>query len=133
VRAQADAADRRGQGVSEPGRADQPGPGAGARVRGREEGGWIWIRGLRSDPLWLNLNRPISDGLPRSNDWGRTQARCHRSVPRRELAVDEGAGHGGAPEAWGLARARSGRSSGLCHVDHAGAGAPEGASHSKAG
>jgi hypothetical protein len=26
--------DRRGRGVSEPGRADQPGPAAGARVRG---------------------------------------------------------------------------------------------------
>jgi hypothetical protein len=27
-----------GQGVSEPGRADQPGPEAGARVRGKREG-----------------------------------------------------------------------------------------------
>jgi hypothetical protein len=30
-----DATDRRGQGVSELGRADRPGPGAGAQVRGR--------------------------------------------------------------------------------------------------
>jgi hypothetical protein len=37
-RGHADATDRRGQGVSEPGRTDQPGPGAGARVRGNREG-----------------------------------------------------------------------------------------------
>jgi hypothetical protein len=53
--------------------------------------------------------------------------------PRRELAGDEGAGHGGAPEAWGLARACSGRSSGLGHGHHAGAGAPERAAHCEAG
>jgi hypothetical protein len=35
-RGRADASDKRGQGVSEPGRADQPGPGAETRVRGRE-------------------------------------------------------------------------------------------------
>jgi hypothetical protein len=33
-----DTTDRRGQGVSEPGWADQPGLGAGARVRGKREG-----------------------------------------------------------------------------------------------
>jgi hypothetical protein len=33
----ADATDKWGQGVSKPGRADQPGPGAETRVRGREE------------------------------------------------------------------------------------------------
>jgi hypothetical protein len=36
-RGRADATDKQGQGVSEPGRADQPGPGAETRVRGREE------------------------------------------------------------------------------------------------
>jgi hypothetical protein len=36
-RGRADATDRRGHGVSEPGRADQPGPGAETRVRGTEE------------------------------------------------------------------------------------------------
>jgi hypothetical protein len=36
-RGRADATDWRGQGVSEPGRADQPGLGAETRVRGREE------------------------------------------------------------------------------------------------
>jgi hypothetical protein len=44
-----------------------------------------------------------------------------------------GAGHGGAPEAWGLARARSGQSGGLGHGHHAGEGAPEGAAHGEAG
>jgi hypothetical protein len=39
-RGRTDAADRRGQGVSEPGRAHQPGPAAGARVRGKI-GGWL--------------------------------------------------------------------------------------------
>jgi hypothetical protein len=33
----ADATGKQGQGISEPGRADQPGPGAETRVRGREE------------------------------------------------------------------------------------------------
>jgi hypothetical protein len=33
----ADATDKQGQGISEPGRADQPGPGAETWVRGREE------------------------------------------------------------------------------------------------
>jgi hypothetical protein len=37
----ADVADKRGQGISRPGRADQPGPEAKARVRGRERGGQI--------------------------------------------------------------------------------------------
>jgi hypothetical protein len=54
-------------------------------------------------------------------------------VPWRELARDEGAGHDGALEAWGLAPARSGRSGGLDHGYHAGAGAPEGAAHDEAG
>jgi hypothetical protein len=40
-RGRADTTDRRGQGVSELGRADQSGPGEGARVRGRERGGHI--------------------------------------------------------------------------------------------
>jgi hypothetical protein len=44
-----------------------------------------------------------------------------------------GAGHDGALEAWGLARACSGRSGGLSHGHHAGAGAPEGAAHGEAG
>jgi hypothetical protein len=54
-------------------------------------------------------------------------------VPRRELTGDEEVGHGGAPEAWGLAWAQSGRSGGLSHGLHAGARAPEGADHGKAG
>jgi hypothetical protein len=127
-------ADSRGQGVSEPGRADQPGLEAETRVRGkRERGGWIWIGGLRSDSLWLSLNRPISDRRPISNGQGRTQARWRRLVPWQELAGDEEAGHGGAPEAWGLVRACSGWSDGLGHGHHAGAGAPEGAAHGEAG
>jgi hypothetical protein len=93
----------------------------------------VTIGELRPDPLWLNPNHPISDGRPRSNGWGRTQARWRRSVLRRELAGDEGTGHGGALEAWGLARARSGRSGGLGHGHHTGAGAPEGAAHDEAG
>jgi hypothetical protein len=132
-RGRADAANRRGQGVSEPGRADQPGPEAETRVRGRERGGWIWIEGLQSYPLWLSLNCPISDGRPRSNGHGRTQARWRRSVPWRELAGDEEAGHGGALEAWGLVWACSGRSGGLSHGYHASAEAPEGTAHDEAG
>jgi hypothetical protein len=54
-------------------------------------------------------------------------------VPRRELTGDEGAGHSRAPEAWGLARARSGWSGRLGHGHHAGAGAPEGAARGEAG
>jgi hypothetical protein len=38
VGARADAADRRGQGDSEPEWSDQPGPGARARVRGKRGG-----------------------------------------------------------------------------------------------
>jgi hypothetical protein len=41
-RGRADATDKRGQGASEPGRTDQPGPEAGTRVKGKKEG--------RSDP-----------------------------------------------------------------------------------
>jgi hypothetical protein len=59
--------------------------------------------------------------------------RWRRSVPRRGLTGDEEAGHGGAPDAWGLAWVRSGRSGGLGHGLHAGAGAPEGADHGEAG
>jgi hypothetical protein len=51
ARERADATNRLGRAVSEPGRADQPGPAAGARVRGREESSRIWIGGLRLDPL----------------------------------------------------------------------------------
>jgi hypothetical protein len=51
VDARADVTDRRGRGVSEPGRADQPGPAAGARVRGREESSQIWIEELGLGPL----------------------------------------------------------------------------------
>jgi hypothetical protein len=54
-------------------------------------------------------------------------------VLRREVAEDKGTGHGGAPEAWGLARARSGWSGRLGHGHHTGAGAPEGAAHGEAG
>jgi hypothetical protein len=46
-----DATDRQGRGVSEPGRANQPGPAVGARVRVREKTGRIWIGGLRLDTL----------------------------------------------------------------------------------
>jgi hypothetical protein len=49
-RERVDATNRRGRGVSEPGRADQPGPVAWARVRGREKSGRLWIRGLRLGP-----------------------------------------------------------------------------------
>jgi hypothetical protein len=101
--------------------------------RGRERGGWIQIEGLGLDPLGLSLNHPILDGRPRSNGQGLTWARWRRSVPWREFAGDEGAGHGGAPKARGLAQARSGRSGGLSHGLRAGAGAPEGADHGKAG
>jgi hypothetical protein len=59
-----------GQGVSELGRADRPGPGAEKRVRGRGESGRIQIEGLQSDPHRWNLNRLISDGRPRSNGCG---------------------------------------------------------------
>jgi hypothetical protein len=48
-RGRVDVTDRRGRGVSEPGRADQPGPAAGVRVRGREKSGRISIGGLRLD------------------------------------------------------------------------------------
>jgi hypothetical protein len=81
----------------------------------------------------LSLNRPISDGRPRSNGQGWAWARWRRSVPRRGLAGDKEAGHGGAPEAWGLAWARSGRSGGLSHGLHASVGAPEGPDHGEAG
>jgi hypothetical protein len=76
---------------------------------------------------------PDLGGCPRSNGQGWTQARWRRSVPQRELAGDKEAGHGGAPEAWGLVRARSGRSGRLGHGHHAGAGAQEGAAHGEAG
>jgi hypothetical protein len=45
-RGRADVIDRRGQGISEAGRADQPGPGAETRVRGERRDGWIWIERL---------------------------------------------------------------------------------------
>jgi hypothetical protein len=103
-RGRADATDKRGQGVSEPGLADQPGPGADARVRGERRDGWIWIGWLRLDPLGLDLHCPISGERPRSNGGGgRLWARWRRSVPRRKLTGDEQTGHGEAPEAWGLA------------------------------
>jgi hypothetical protein len=70
---------------------------------GRERGGWIQIGGLGLDPLELSLNRPISDERSGSNGQGRAWARWRRSVPRRELAGDEKAGHDGAVEARGLA------------------------------
>jgi hypothetical protein len=88
--------DKRGQGISGSGWADRPDPGAEARVRGRGESGRIQIKGLRSDPLELSLNRPILGGRPRSNGRGRTWARWRHSVPRREFAGNEQAGHGGA-------------------------------------
>jgi hypothetical protein len=59
--------------------------------------------------------------------------RWRRSVPRRELAGDEQTGHGGAPGAWGLAKAHIGGSGGLTRGHHADAGAPEGAAHGEAG
>jgi hypothetical protein len=51
----------------------------------------------------------------------------HRSVPWRELAGDEEAGHGGAPGAWELAWAQSRWSREFSHglhasADHDGAG-----------
>jgi hypothetical protein len=46
----AGATDRRGRGVSEPGQADRPGPGARAQVWGREECEQIQIGVLRLDP-----------------------------------------------------------------------------------
>jgi hypothetical protein len=100
---------------------------------GRERGGWIQIRGLGLDLLGLSLNHPISDELSRSNGQGRSWARWRRSVPRRELAGDEGAGHAGALEARGLAWAQSGWSSELSHGLHAGAEAPESVDHGEAG
>jgi hypothetical protein len=57
-----------GLGVSaNQGRADRPGPAAGARVRDRVGNDWIWIRRLRLDLLWLNPDRQILDGRLRSN------------------------------------------------------------------
>jgi hypothetical protein len=85
------------------------------------------------DPLRLSLNRPISDERSGSNGQGWTWARWRRSVPQREFAGDEKAGHGGALEAQGLSQARSGLSGGLGHGPHAGVGAPESADHGKAG
>jgi hypothetical protein len=99
----ADPTDKRGQGVSEPGRADQSGLGAEARVRGREE------RQLDLDRTATIRSAQIGSTLsdlgrrPRSNGRGRSWARWRHSVPRRKLAGDEQTGHGGAPEAWGLA------------------------------
>jgi hypothetical protein len=75
---------------------------------GEESDGWIQIGGLGLDLLELALNCPISDERPGSNGQGRTWAWWRRSVPRRELARDEGASHGGAPGALGLAWAQSG-------------------------
>jgi hypothetical protein len=46
---------------------------------------------------------------------------------------DEGASHGRATEAWGLARARSGRSGGPGYGLYTGAEALEGAAHGEAG
>jgi hypothetical protein len=86
--------------------------------------------GIRSG---LSLNRLISDGRPRSNGQVLAWVRWCRSVPRREFTGDEKAGHGGALEARGLARAHLGRSGGLGHGHHASAGAPEGAAHGEAG
>jgi hypothetical protein len=87
--------------------------------------------GIRSARVKSKLS--ISDERPGSNGQGRTWARWRRSVPRREFAGDEKAGHGRALEARGLARARSGRSGGLGHGHHASAGEPESADHGKAG
>jgi hypothetical protein len=70
---------------------------------GREGGGQIPIEGLGLDLLRLSPNHPISDGRLRSNGQGLAWARWRRSVPRREFAGDEGAGHDGALGAWGLA------------------------------
>jgi hypothetical protein len=50
-RERADATDKWGWGVNKLGWAGQPSLEAGARVRGREEIGRIWIEGLRLDPL----------------------------------------------------------------------------------
>ena len=69
-RARASAADKRGQGISGSGWADRPGPGAEARVRGREGGGQILIEGLGLYLLRLSPNHPISDRWPRSNGQG---------------------------------------------------------------
>jgi hypothetical protein len=102
-------------------------------VRGKREGRLDLDRRAAIRSALVTLNRPISDGRPRYNGWGQTQARWRRSVPWRELDGDEGAGHGGAPEAWGLAWARSGRSGRLGHGHHADTGAPEGAAHGEAG
>jgi hypothetical protein len=99
---------------------------------GRERGGWIQIGGLGLDPLGLALNCLISDERPGSNGPRRAWARWRRSVPRREFAGDEKAGHDGALEARGLARTHSGRSGRLGHGHHSGAGAPEGAAHGEA-
>jgi hypothetical protein len=85
------------------------------------------------DPLGLALNCPISDKRPGSNGQGWAWVRRRRSVPRREFAGDEKAGHSWAPGAWGLAWAQSGRSGGFRQGPHAGAGAPEGAAHGEAG
>ena len=58
-----DATDKRGQGVSELGRADQSGPGAETRVRGREE------RQLDLDRAAMIRSARVSSTL---SDLGRT-------------------------------------------------------------
>jgi hypothetical protein len=133
-RERADATDRRGQGVSEPGRADQSGPAARARVRGE--------RGERSDLDWRAEIRsalikskppdlrqtPEIQRLATGRGW-----RWRRSVSRRGLAGDEGDDHGEALRVLGIARARSGRSDDPDRGHHAGAGALESAGHGEAG
>jgi hypothetical protein len=123
-----------GLGVSaNEGRADRPGPVVGARVRERVENGRIWIGRSGLDLSYLNPDRQISDGCPRSN--GRrpvmgavasrdSMARSHR---RR------GDGHGGALGARGKAQARSGRHGELDRGHHVGVGALESAGHGEAG
>jgi hypothetical protein len=62
-RGRAGAADKQGQGTSEPGRADRPGLEAEAWVRGREGGGQILIEGLGLYLLGLSPNtRSRTDG-----------------------------------------------------------------------
>jgi hypothetical protein len=100
---------------------------------GRARGDWIQIGGLGLDLLELSLNCLISDERSGCNGQGQTWAWWRCSVPRREFTRDEKAGHSGALEARGLAWAQSGRSGGLGHGLHTGAGALESADHDRAG
>jgi hypothetical protein len=100
----ADVTHKQGQSVSKLGRADQPGPGVETRVRGREE------RRLDLDRMATIRSARVSSTLSDlgANDRDLTAGGGHgRGGVARSRGGnspgDEQTGHGGAPEAWGLA------------------------------